>query len=264
MNDAAFDVDRDAVLSRMREANVAAIVVGTDREMSEKAIALAEEYPDLVVGATIGLHPADNHDEEFDGAWYTERAKHPRVVGIGECGFEYYWPSQDGWPHGEKEEKARQRELFERQIAIAVAAGKPLMLHGRPSKGSMDAYLDMLEVLEVAYRTHGEKVRGDAHYFAGDIEIAKRFLDLGFTLSFTGVVTFTHDYDEVIRFAPLDRILCETDAPYVAPTPYRGKRNEPSYVREVYRVIVELKGMKEDDLSETLRMSAVRVFGIGT
>jgi TatD DNase family protein len=154
------------------------------------------------------------------------------------------------------------KELFEAQIALAVEMDKPLMLHGRPSPQSMDAYQDMLTVLRKAYETHGTTVRGNVHFFVGDRTIAESFFALGFTISFTGVITFTHDYDEVIKNAPLDRIMAETDAPYVSPAPYRGKRNEPIHVREVVKRIAEIRGEDEEIVRQALMANAERSFGL--
>ena len=253
INDPRFDTDVSEVLSRMRAAGVASIVVGTDKEMSARAIALAEAHDDL--WATIGQHPTDRHEEVFDETWYRAQVAHPKVVAIGECGLDYYWPEHDKWLGGEVEEKKRQRELFEAQITIAIQVDKPLMVHGRPTKGTMDAYEDILSLLK-SYPA----VRGNIHFFVGTIAIAKQFLDLGFTMSFTGVLTFTHEYDEVVRFLPLDRIVAETDAPYVAPTPHRGKRNEPAFVVETVRAIAQIRGEEEKSVAETLLANSRRIF----
>lgn len=253
LNDSRFADDLNEVVSRMRSSNTSTIVVGTDMEMSKRAIELAEEHRDI--WATIGLHPTDNHREEFDVSAYEHMAAHPRVVAIGECGLDYYWPAHDGWASGEKEEKLRQRELFEKQIMIAERAHKPLMIHGRPTKGSMDAYEDILEILH-AYPS----VRGNVHFFVGDTVIAKKFLERGFTMSFTGVLTFSGDYDEVVRFLPLESIMSETDAPYVAPKSVRGKRNEPSFVQETVKCIADIRKQDESTVSEALVENAFRVF----
>ena len=120
----------------------------------------------------------------------------------------------------------------------------------------MDAYEDILDML------HGKNVRGNIHFFVGDTHIAKQFLDLGFTMSFTGVLTFTHDYDEVVRYVPLDMIHAETDAPYVAPTPHRGKRNEPAFVVETVKQIARIRGEDEHILALQLCENAKRVFAV--
>lgn len=257
LNDKRFDPDRAEVLSRMREASVASIVVGTDKEMSERALALSGDHDDL--WCTIGQHPTDKHDEAFDDAWYEKSVKQPKVVAIGECGLDYYWPTN---PDSHKDfvdiekEKKRQHDIFARQIALAEMSDLPLMIHGRPTPKSMDAYLDILDMIR------GKHVRGNIHFFVGDTQIAKQFLDLGFTMSFTGVLTFTHDYDEVVRYVPLDMIHAETDAPYVAPIPHRGKRNEPAFVVETIKQIAQIREENEEILSEQLYKNARRVFPI--
>lgn len=255
LNDSRFEADFLEALARMRDADVSSIVVGTDLAMSTKAVRLATEYPDL--WATVGLHPTDNHKEEFDMLSYEQLASHPRVVAVGECGLDYHWPAHDGWPSGEREEKDRQRALFVKQITLAEHVGKPLMIHGRPTQGSMDAYEDILDILK-----DFPDIRGDVHFFVGDPAIAKRFLDIGFYLSFTGVLTFAKEYDETIRFAPLDRIMAETDAPYVAPAPHRGKRNEPAYVTEVYAAIARIKGVDPELVRSALVANAHQLFDL--
>ena len=135
------------------------------------------------------------------------------------------------------------------------------MLHIRPALHSLgdagNAYEDALEII----KAHA-KVRGDVHFFAGSWNIAKQFLDIGFTLSFTGVLTFTHDYDEVVKNAPLDMLLSETDAPYVTPVPHRGKRNEPLYVQEVVKAIARIRGEDLEKVSVQIMANAERVFGL--
>ncbi len=254
VNDPRFEYDLDEVLLRMREKKVASIVVGTDRTMSEKAILLAETEPDL--WATTGCHPTDNHLEMFDDAVYEKMAAHPRVVAIGECGLDYYWPTEK--PRGDLgEEKSRQHELFERQILLAKKIGKPLMIHGRPAKGTMDAYEDILTLLKA-----NPTVTGNVHFFVGTTAIAKKFLDLGFTMSFTGVLTFAHDYDDVVRYLPQECIMSETDAPYVAPKSQRGKRNEPGFVNETVSAIATIRGESPEKTAETLVINARRVFSL--
>ena len=155
-----------------------------------------------------------------------------------------------------------QKKAFIDQIELANEVNKPLMLHircGSKDKTTQEgkAYMDALEIL----KAHA-KVKGDVHFFAGDWIDAQGYLDFGFTLSFTGVVTFTHDYDEVIRNTPLSMIMSETDSPYVSPVPYRGKRNEPMHVSEVVKKIAEIKGLSLDEVSEAIIANAKRVFSI--
>ncbi|OHA91494.1 MAG: hypothetical protein A2832_00590 [Candidatus Zambryskibacteria bacterium RIFCSPHIGHO2_01_FULL_44_22b] len=228
-----YDADREEVIKRLKESDTHTIVIGTDLESSQKAVELAEKHEEIY--ASIGIHPTDRL-ESFEVEKFASLVKHPKVVSIGECGFDFY--------HAKKEEDyERQKKLFVDQIEFAVKHNKPLMIHAR------NAYEELLETLR-----EFKGLRGNIHFFAGSWEIAQKFLELGFSLSFTGVITFTHDYDEVIRNAPLDKILSETDAPYVAPVPYRGKRNEPAYVSEVVKRIAEIRG--ED--FELVRTSLVR------
>lgn len=258
----AFKDDREEVFQRAREASVGMNLVGTQKDTSAAAVAAAEAHAD--VWATIGLHPVHTsksyHDEKelgeggknfvsrgevFDATVYEDMARSPKVVAIGECGLDYFRLEEDT--------KKVQAEAFVAQIDLANRLQKPLMLHIR------NAYEDALEILKAE-----AKVKGDVHFFAGDWSIAKQFLDLGFTLSFTGVVTFTHDYDEVVENTPLDMILSETDAPYVTPAPHRGKRNEPMYIPTIVRKIAEIKKQGEEEVREQVLRNAQRVFNLTT
>ncbi len=252
------------VLARMRESNVGAITIGTDLESSKSAVKIAEENENI--WACIGVHPREasppNPLSEGEGealpfgeggeGLFEHLSHHPKVVAIGECGLDWFRID----PAKLREERVRQTRLFEKQIELALNADKPLMLHCRES------YDDVIEVLKRYKNIHGDKLRGNAHFFAGTIEQAKKFLDLGFTMSFTGVITFTHDYDEVIRYLPEDSIMSETDAPFVAPVPYRGKRNEPVFVMEVSHKIAEIRGVDREIMCQKLIQNAKRVFGV--
>lgn len=240
-----FETDNIYVIKRAQEKEVGMIVVGVNRESSEKAVKIAEANDN--VWAVIGLHPADDPNEVFDMDFYKQLASHPKVVGIGETGFDYY--------HRPISDRARQQEIFEKHIAIANELKKPLMLHLRNGIKGESAYADALEVL----RKH-EKVHGDVHFFAGNIEEAHEFIKLGFRLSFTGVITFAKNYDEVIKAIPLNMIMSETDAPFVAPTPYRGQRNEPIYVIEVVKRIAEIRGEDYEIVSKQLVENAKALF----
>lgn len=260
VNFVAYNDDRDEVLKRAQEAGVGMNIVGTQLDTSRFAVELAEKHEQVY--ATIGLHPIHTtksyHDKQelgeegkeftsrgevFDIEAYKTLGVSKKVIAVGECGLDYY--------RVDESTKDVQTKIFIEHIELANALKKPLMLHIR------NAYEDALEVV----RAHA-KVRGDVHFFAGNWEVAKQFLGLGFTLSFTGVLTFTSDYDEVVRNTPLDMLLSETDAPYVTPTPYRGKRNEPTYVVEVVRAIARIKGIDEEECREALVANAARVFGL--
>jgi TatD DNase family protein len=269
VNFKAFDEDRDAVIKRALENDTWVINVGTQIDTSKKAIEIAHKYEQGLY-AIIGLHPihtgASFHDEKelgeggkeftsrgevFDKEKYIELCKDEKVVGIGECGLDYF--------RLEEESIDKQKKAFIEQIEVANEVGKPLMLHIRnnPEHKERNAYADALEILK-----QHSKVKGDVHFFAGSAGDAKAFVDFGFTLSFTGVVTFAKNYEELIKNTPLDMIMSETDAPYVAPVPYRGKRNEPIYVSEVVKKIAEIKGLSESEVAEAIIKNAKRVFGI--
>lgn len=269
VNFKAFDEDRDAVIRRALESSTWVINVGTQIDTSRKAVEMAHEYEEGVY-AIIGLHPihtgASYHDEKelgeggieftsrgeiFNKEKYLELLRDPKVVAVGECGLDYYRCTP--------ETMQKQKEAFIGQIEIANEIGKPLMIHIRnnPEDKTYDAYADSLEIL----KQHA-KVKGDVHFFAGSPEVARAFVEFGFTLSFTGVVTFTHDYDDVIRQTPIEMIMTETDSPYVSPKPYRGKRNEPVYVQEITRRIAEIKGLDPEVVAETIIANAKRVFKI--
>jgi len=266
VNLSAYDVDREEVEEHTLAEGVAHINVGTQKDTSQKAVELAEKYDGVY--ATVGVHPVHTsksyHDpqeftgmekgfvsrgEIFDSEYYRALAQHEKVVAIGECGLDYF--------RVEKETKAVQEEAFIAQIALANELGKPLMLHIRPSDGQMDAYEDAISILK-----REAKVLGNVHFFAGTYEVAKQFWDMGYTTSFTGVITFANQYDEVVQNAPLEMLHAETDAPYVTPKPFRGQRNEPRHVREVYKRIAELRNEDAETVRLALIQNAKRVFNV--
>ncbi len=247
MQDAAYDADRDDVIARMRGARVAGIIVGTDMDTSKDAVALARAHNHLY--ATVGIHPTDKPSEQFNKEAFEALARAEKVVGIGECGLDYYRGNGES-----AEERVRQKEMFERQLDVAVAEDLPLMIHCR------NAHEDTLDILSAKKREYGDKLKGNIHFFTADTETAKRYLELGFTLSFPGVITFASDYDEAVRYAPLDAIMAETDSPYAAPVPHRGKRNEPVFVSEVAARIAELRGGDLETVKKALVANARRVF----
>ena len=252
LNLSDFDGDREAAIARLEEYRTGTIAVGVDRQTSMDAVALSTRS--AYIYACIGQHPTDSK-EDFDAGWYEELARNDRVVAIGECGLDYFRGADDA-------EKARQRKMFIEHIDLAVRIGKPLMLHVRPTKGSMNAYEEALDILERYKAEHGDGLRGNAHFFVGDTTIAQRFVALGFTMSFPGVITFAREYDEVLRSVPLDMVLSETDAPFVAPAPHRGQRNEPVFVREVVQKIAEIRGEDSEKVRLAIVQNAHRVFGL--
>lgn len=249
LHDRRFDADREEVLERMQKLGIATITVGTDLSESRRAVELAASSN--LVFATVGQHPVDRPEEIFDPENYRELLKHPKVVALGECGLDYFRIFGDF-----ESEKKRQRDIFERQIELSVEVEKPLMIHCR------NAHEDTLFVLESKKREYGGKLRGNIHFFTGTQEIARRYFDLGFTVSFTAVITFASEYDEVIRYAPLNCILVETDSPYVAPAQFRGKRNEPSYVTEVVKRIAEIRSEAVESVRRATVQNALKVFNV--
>ncbi len=244
----AYDSDRGVVVARMQQDGVATIAVGVDYASSKAAVDFAEVHEG--VWATIGLHPNDTPAENFDLAKFSTLAANPKVVAVGECGLDYFRIEGDVG-----KEKERQKKEFLLQQTFALEHNLPLMLHVRPSKGTMDAYEDLLMILD-------SRARGNVHFFVGSLEVAQQFWARGFSTSFTGVITFTHDYDEVVRHAPIEMILTETDAPYVAPVPHRGQRNEPAHVRLVVEQIAKIKGLPPEQVSTAVLENAARVFGL--
>lgn len=278
-NFSAFDADRAEVIKRALDAGVWMINIGTQRDTSRRAVEMTAEFPQGVY-AIVGLHPIhvnpsfhdadeigsetkpfESRGEDFDPAYYRDlivnaprdpRTGKTRVVGIGECGLDYYRAPTES-------ERTRQIEAFRGQIELALELDLPLMLHIRSGQGG-DAYHDALEILREYKEKAGDKLRGDAHFFAGSVEDAREFLALGFHLSYTGVVTFAKQYVELVEVTPMDRIMSETDCPYVAPVPERGKRNEPAFVVHTADRILGIKGVDPEEGRRQLVENAVRLF----
>ncbi len=261
----AFRDDGDAVVSRALADGIGMILVGSQYDTSLRAVEYAERYAGGVWSA-VGLHPIhvggeiyvdakeisalgvpgfSSRPEEFDYAKYKKLATHPKTVAIGECGLDYF---RSG---GTEAEKEKQFEVLRLHIRLARDVKKPLIIHCR------NAYDDLHKIL---IEEGAGEVGGTIHFFAGTWADAQKFLDIGFGISFTGVITFARDYDESIIKAPLDKIMVETDAPYVAPAPYRGKRNEPAYVIEVAKKIAELRGISYEEVASATTSNATRIF----
>ena len=247
IHDARFDSDRDEVIARARGAGVDTMIsVGTDLETSRAAIALAEHYS--FIYATVGVHPHDVKD--MTAASLDELAvlaAHPRVVAYGEIGLDYYY---------DRSPREIQREGFRNQLRVARSVDLPVVIHTR------DAQEDTLAILTEEWKDQP----GVFHCFTGDPEYATLALQLGFMISFSGIVTFPKatELREAVRVVPLDRLLIETDCPYLAPVPYRGKRNEPSYLSAVAAIIAAEKSPTSlEEISRVSSDNAKRLFGIG-
>lgn len=239
-----FDGDRAEVLARARAAGVTLMVdPGCDVPSSERAVALAEAHEDVY--AAVGIHPHTAR-EASPAAFDTLRrlAAHPRVVAVGETGLDYHY---DFSP------RDQQRESLAMHVALAHEVGLPMVLHCR------NAEEDLIAILE---RLDGARCGGVVHCFTGPAAVAMRLVALGFYIGVTGIVTFKKavDVQETARQVPVERLLVETDAPYLAPIPYRGKRNEPAYVAETVRCIAGLRGMSVEALAEATAANARRLF----
>jgi len=239
--------DLDAVLGRARAAGVRGMVtIGTDRETNRAVTALVKRVRD--VWATVGIHPHDAGEAAEADFEEMERlaGEEPKVVGFGEMGLDFF---RDLSP------REVQEKVFRRQIDIARRARKPIVVHCR------DAHAETLAVL--ADERAGE-TGGVMHCFSGDVEIARRCLDLGLYISLAGPVTYKNAraLPEVARFVPGDRLVVETDCPYLPPTPHRGKRNEPAFVALTAACIAELRGADPEALCEALTANAAKLFGI--
>jgi len=240
--------DLSAVLERAREAGVQKIIViggAGPLSSNEAALRLAHSYPALF--ATIGMHPHDAKDVgEEDFLHLRELLEDSKVVAVGETGLDFYY---DHSP------RSVQMELFYRFIQMARETGLPLVVHNRQADR---------EVAELLRREGKGEIRGVIHCFTGDYRSAKEFLDLGFHLSFTGIITFKNagPLRDVVGKLPLDRILVETDSPHLAPVPHRGKRNEPAYVRIVADTVASVRGLSIAEVAQATSSNAQKLFGI--
>ncbi len=247
-DDSQFEADRAAMIERAGAAGVGcmlAIGTGNGPPDLEAAVRMAEMYPQIF--ATVGVHPNDTPKLEADTFTNLERLlRHPKVKAIGEIGLDYHW----GTP------KEVQMTAFIRQLEIAIAAKMPIVIHTR------DAWEDTLDVLKRHWAGCG--LPCDLHCFTGTPEQARECLDLGFHIAFGGVATFPKaaEIREAALIVPADRLLLETDAPYLAPVPFRGKRNEPAYLAHTAKVIAGVRGVSVEELARQTTENFGRVFGI--
>lgn len=274
INFSAYKNDAEDVIQRCLDQGIALLTVGSQRSTSERAVNYAEKYDGM--WASVGLHPIHlfeqeideqevkfrSRAEEFDVGLYRDLARSSdKVAAIGECGLDYYRTAGD-IPF--EETKARQEEVFRAHIDLALELDLPAMIHCR------DAHVDIIRILE-EYHAAGKKIRGDVHCFTGTWEEAEKYLSMGFYIGFTGVVTFKptraqresgNILQDVVEKVPLDRILVETDAPYLAPHPHRGERNEPSYVRFVAEKVAGIKQVSVQEVETQTTKNAGELFGI--
>ncbi|MBE0635791.1 TatD family hydrolase [Candidatus Bipolaricaulota bacterium] len=242
LDDRAFERDRAAVITRCADAAMGILTIGSSLHSSQAAVSLARRYHDM--WATVGVHP--HNAMSLDGAALKDLktlAQDKLVVGIGEIGLDYY---RDLSP------RDRQRSVFARQLDLATELGLPICLHNRESTDDFVAIL----------RDAGAQHRGVVHSFLGDEALAVQFLELGLHLGVGGPLTYPKNETlrAAIKHVPLDRILLETDCPYLTPVPYRGRRNEPIYVSYVAEEIAQLKGLSVDDVAQQTTVNAMRLF----
>jgi len=248
-----FDSDLEEVIKRAKEGGVAKMIsIGCNLERAKKSIEIAKKHE--FIFSSVGLHPQEADPPAGGGdknlfSQFRELLKEPKVVAIGECGLEFYGENNN------PEIREKQKEIFLKQLDLAAEFKKPVIIHCR------NAYAELLEILRNEKEKNPE-LCGVVHFFAGRLSHAREFLELSFLVSFTGVITFARDYDKVIKSAPLEKIMIETDAPFVAPNPFRGKRNEPLYVKYVAEKIAELRGISYEEVASQTTKNAEKLFGI--
>lgn len=238
-----FDSDREQVIARARESGVRTVVAignGDGPPLLDAGVQLAEKHPSMY--ATIGIHPHEARLADDEAYLTMERlARHPKVIAWGEIGLDYHYD------HSPRE---TQKQVFARQMELAAAVKLPIVIHCRPSDNSDNAWDDCLGMIHAQWVRHA--LGGILHCFTGNWGQAKRALDMGFMISFAGNVTFpkAQQIRDAAVEVPLDRLLIETDSPYLAPVPHRGKRNEPAFVKETARKVGELRGLSMDEVGE--------------
>lgn len=245
----AFDLDRDAVIKRAVEAGVRRMItIGVDVPSSRRAIEIAEQYE--AVHAAVGVHPNDCAD--FSAAWLGEirlLAQHPKVVAIGEIGLDDYWHKVD---------RDTQARAFRAQLELAAEINKPVIIHSR------DAAPDVVKALE-DFVAQASSLSGTLHSYFDDLGIARRAFALGLYIGITGPITFKKSdrEREIVRQVPLERVLLETDAPFLTPAPHRGVRNEPAYVRHVAETIARVRGQPVEEIARQSTQNARQLFDLG-
>jgi len=266
-----FEKDGDEVIKRALDENIWIINVGSQYSTSKRSVKYAEKYKEGVY-ACVGLHPShvykktkketewekgeEREFEEFNVEKYKKLLESPKTVAIGEIGLDYYDDISE-------KEKDKQKQVFLEQVDLAKHLDKPICIHCRK------AYDDLIELLEMfnfgcAHCPHAcvPGLKGVIHCFMGRLSQAEKLIDMGFHISFNGLITYARDYDKVIKKLPLDKIILETDAPYLTPEPHREERNEPIYVKYVAEKIAEIKGIKFEKVAEQTTKNAKELFGI--
>lgn len=248
LNDELFNDDREEMIRRAVSAGVTRILnIGFNRETIPTSLQLAEQYD--YIYSSVGWHPVDAiHYREDDYEWLKSLTDHPKVVAIGEIGLDYYWDTSP---------RDVQDHVFREQIRLAKEVNLPIIIHNR------DAHEDIVKILK---QERAHEVGGIMHAFSGSVEMAKACIDMNFYISFGGPVTFKNARrpKEVAQAIPLERMLIETDAPYLTPHPFRGKRNESSYVLYVAKELAELRGLTTEEIAHITYQNAVNVLRLST
>ena len=245
-DDDAFDEDREELLNSLKAQGVGQIInVGASIVSTKRTIELMNQYP--FIYGILGVHPCDTEElTEADMDWLKEQFQNPRAVAVGEIGLDYYWdePGRDV-----------QQKWFERQLSLAREVNKPVCIHSR------DAANDTLSIMRNA---HAEELGGVIHCFSYGKEMAREFLNMDFYFGIGGVLTFNNGkkLKEAAAYIPMDKILLETDCPYLAPVPYRGKRNNSSYLSYVVQVLAQIKGLSENEVIRITRENGEKLFGM--
>lgn len=243
-DDKAFDEDRDQLLSELNQYGIEAVVnIGASISSSKRTIKLTEQYENVY--GVIGVHPSDTQDlREDDIAWLKEQSQRQKIVAIGEIGLDYYWDEPD---------RETQKKWFLRQLDLAREVNLPIVIHSR------DAAKDTLDLMKMK---HAEEIGGVIHCFSYGIDMAKEFIKMGYYLGIGGVVTFQNakKVKEVVSDVPIESLVLETDCPYLAPAPYRGKRNASLYLPYVVKEISSIKGISEDQVIEITNQNAKKLY----
>lgn len=246
----AFDTDREGVLSRAQAAGVKTVItVGIDIASSRAAIGLAERHPGVL--ATVGFHPGDaDRMSEADIAELERLAEQPRVVAIGETGLDFY---------RDRSSREAQMRAFEWQLELAIRLDLPVIIHCREAEKEL---LDVLQEWTSRHRQSAEYPRGVIHCFQGNTDAARQYLEMGFFLSLGGYISYpsSRKNHQTIRSLPLDRLVVETDCPFLPPQAHRGQRNEPAYLPLTVQALAEIRGVTPETVAEATTRNAIRLF----
>ncbi len=266
-----FKDEAGEVMQRALDAGMAVINVGSQIDTSREAVKMLDKYPERVY-AVVGLHPEhtfqhtldeeeshfETRQEEFNYEDYKNLADNNKVVGIGECGLDYFRLENETDISSVKQ---KQRDAFQQQIKLALELDKALVVHCRPSKGTVDAYEDVLDILTEVKSTN-PNLRFEIHCFTGTQEVAQKFVELGGYLGLNGIITFdkSGNSQAVVNNISLSSLILETDCPYLAPAPHRGKRNEPIYIKYTAEKIAEWKNISLEEVGQQTTANAKQLF----